>query len=481
MNDCPAKREKRSVAVIGGGITGMAAAYELAQHGDEVRFDLYEASDRLGGAIWTEEVDDWLVEMGPDMFTTKEPFALDLCRRLGFEEQLIGTRTERRGAYIVRRGKLIPVPSGMALMAPQKVSTILASPLLSWSGKSRLLCEAVVPRMRNNEDESLERFARRRFGTEVYEWLIQPLVSGIYTADPTTLSMQATMSEFLEMEQQHGSLIRAALKKRRELAKQGAGTAGARYGLFMAPKAGMGELIRTIHGHLPQGSVRMKTPVTGLERLPESGGWQLNHQAGSDCYDHIIICTRAFDAARLVESESQALSEQLQAIEYASTAVAVLVAPRDQISHEIDAFGFVVPLAEQRQIIAGSFANHKFEGRAPDDHVIMRVFIGGACQADLLQQTDEELIQLAKDELKPLIGLRSDAVRFSNLVRWNQAMPQYTLGHLNRVAHIEELSNKIEALELAGNAYRGVGIPACIRSGQLAAQRALEMRLENSQ
>lgn len=469
----------RRLAVIGGGVTGLAAAYALYCREPKSEVVLFEASSRTGGVIQTLESESCLVELGPDMFTTRETGALHLCRQLGIEEQLLSTETRRRGALIAKRGKLHPVPEGLALMAPHQLRSILRTPLLSWRGRMRLVGESLVPRKNTTGDESLESFACRRFGREAYEWLIQPLVSGIYTADPKKLSMNATMSEFLEMERSAGSVIRATLRREREKLRtqaEAADASGARYGLFLAPQGGMEAITKALANALSRDRIRLNSPVRKLKRGHESNCWELHfdEESPTQSFDGVVIAARAPVAGRLISNVSETLDEQLQTIPYASSAVVVMIVPRAQVAHPLAAFGLVIPMAERRQIIAASFSNHKFAGRAPDDRIIIRTFIGGACQPELLNRSDAELLDLARTELVELIGLKSNPhVEFSQVVRWNEAMPQYHLGHRDRVAKIEAMMEELPGCELAGNAYHGVGIPACITSGQQAAERLL--------
>lgn len=471
------------VAVLGGGITGLAAAHALVKNESDLEMTLFEASSRVGGVIETLQLDSLIVELGPDMFTTRDPEALQLCRELGIAEQLIGTETKRRGAFIVKHGRLHRVPEGMALMAPQRLRAIWQTPLLSWRGRLRLIGESLIPPKTSDNDETLESFACRRFGKEAYQWLIQPLISGIYTADPKKLSMQATMGEFLEMERAAGSIIRATLRKKRDKQRglantpdDSADSTGARYGLFLAPRTGMETITRALADAIGHQRIRLNAPVRRMQQNQHEKRWTLNFDRGREAeeFDAVVIATRAPVAGQIIQDVSQELADQLRAIPYASTAVAVLVVPRDRISHPLDSFGMVVPLAEHREIIAASFANHKFSGRAPEDRVIIRVFIGGACQPELLQRSDSELLELATRELTELIGLDAKApLDRSQVVRWNHAMPQYHVGHRERVAKIETLVSQLDRCELAGNAYHGVGIPACIASGQQAAMRVL--------
>ena len=460
----------KKIAVIGGGISGLAAAYRLIELDDLLQVTLFEASERVGGVLRTEQRDGFLVEHSADMFTTKDPWALDLCRRIGFEDQLIETNLEHRKAFIVHRGKLVDVPAGFSLMSPSRVWPILTTPLLSWQGKLRLGCEYFTKRRQDERDESLASFSRRRMGREVYERIIQPVVGGIYTADPEKLSMTATMPQFVQMEREYGSMIRGMKKADRENNARRAAS-GARYGLFLAPRNGMSSFVQAIVRRLPEGCIQLNSQVEKLNRSGQR--WQLSISGQQIDFDAVIIATHAGRAAPIVESTSAELSGDLASIVHAGAAVVVLGFRRSQVEHPLNGFGFVVPLVEQRNILACSFSSVKFDGRAPDDSVLMRVFVGGACQSELAELPDHKLLPLVQQELEQLLGAKGDPM-FSEIIRWRQTMPQYHVGHLELVERIEQRVEQLPYLALAGNAYRGVGIPFCIKSGEQAAERILK-------
>ncbi len=486
----------RRVVVVGGGITGLAAAHRCRELDPTVEIVLLEASDRWGGVLETVCSDGFLLERSADNFISNVPYAVNLCRRLGLESELLSTDDRYRRAFVVRRGRLYPVPDGFMLMAAQKAWPVLTSRLLSPWGKARLLGEYFVP-SRPVDDESLASFARRRLGREAFERLVQPLVGGIYTADAEKLSLAATLPRFLEMERVHGGLIRAALRQRKQergaAATPGAakGESGARYSLFLAPRLGMAQMVEALvqklaGAHLvgnatvrqitpsPQGDweVRFRAEATGGAALPGAqaaeGGQTLVRAHG------VLIATPAYHAAGLVGGFDAGLADELNRIEYAGSAIVSLGYRRDQVRHRLDGFGFVVPAVENRSILAGSFSSVKFAGRAPDDCVLIRVFLGGASHPELVELPESELQAIAERELKSLLGT-SGAPRLAMATRWRRRMPQYHLGHVERVARIEAAAARHAGLELAGSAYRGVGIPDCIRSGESAAERLLGM------
>jgi oxygen-dependent protoporphyrinogen oxidase len=472
MSD-PHQTSIHRVAVIGGGISGLAAAHRLAELDPTLAITLFESSDRLGGVVQTVERDGYLIEKASDMFITRDPWAIDLCRRIGFEQELIETTKGKRRAFVVRRGNLHPIPEGFTLMAPVKVWPVVATPILSPWGKLRLACEYVIPPKKDDVDESLHSFATRRMGRETYERLVQPLISSIYTADPRKLSMRASMPQFFGMERKYGSIARGMrrLAKSKANAKRSEvqGT-GARYELFVTARHGLESLIQAVAKRLPEGSVRLKTTIEKLEARA-AGGWNVIPANGQpQPFDAVIVGTPAGQAASLLADVDKTLSEHLQAIPYAGTVILAMAFRREQIAHPLDGTGYVVPLSEQRKVLSVSFSSIKFAGRAPEDGVLMRVFVGGACQAELLDLDDHQLRHLVEQELREVLGLQGRP-QFCEFFRWPRAMPQYHVGHLQRVDEIENLVAALPNFALAGNAYRGVGIPYCIHSGEQAAEK----------
>jgi oxygen-dependent protoporphyrinogen oxidase len=471
------------IAVIGGGITGLAAANRLRELVPTAELSLFEASSRLGGVLETVEQNGFLIERSADNFLTTPDAALELCRRLGMENELVRTNESRRRAFVVRNGKLLPVPEGFFLMSPRKLLPMLRSPLLSIAGKLRLLAEPLIPRgpiaLAHNDlaaDESVASFVRRRLGREVFERFVEPLVAGIYTADPEKLSMAATMPRFVEFERQYSSLLRATLGQ----SSSDKSTSGARYGLFLTPKRGLQSLVKRLADRLPADAIHLNTNITRINR--ESGKWQLAFNPQSEIrnpkssFDAIIIALPAYCAARLLDSTNSQLASELDSIGYAGCAVVSLGFHRSQIDHPLDGFGFVVPQSEPLRIIAGSFASLKYPGRAPRNDVLIRTFIGGALHPEFLDLPDGDLRRIAQDELGELLRITGMPTT-ADIARWPRSMPQYHVGHLARVARIEQLVGSYPTLALAGNAYRGVGIPQCIASGEAAAEGVTRGRI----
>ncbi len=464
---------RQRVAVIGGGISGLAAANYLNQTEPHVDVVLLEANRRLGGVIKTKKKEGFLVESAADNFITTSPIAIDLCRQLGLEEELIETNAQGRGAMVLCKGRLEPIPAGFLVMAPSRIWPILTTRILSTIGKLRAGIEYFIPSRKQPGDESLKSFVCRRFGSEMFERLVQPLVGGIYTADPSRLSIAATMPRFPQMERDHGSLLRAMLHQRgkQDKPKPESG-GGARYSQFMTLRGGMSTLVDALAKSLPENSIRLNAPVCAI--VPKDDGrWTIRVAKGNPQWldvDGVIVAAPANHAAAMLATTDPLMAETLSQIEYASCAVVSLGYRRDQIKHPLGSFGFVVPIVERRLILSCSFSSLKYPDRAPAEHVLMRVFIGGACQSGLLRLPREQLIQLAEQELAELLGIKGSPV-LRELTMQSGAMPQYHVGHCERVDFLDQQLARHPSLALAGSALRSVGVPGCIESGQKAAAR----------
>lgn len=458
------------VAVVGGGITGLAAAHRLRELAPEAEVVLLEASSRLGGVLETRQVDGFLLEAAADGFLTTPAAAVNMCQRLDLAESLQSPDARHRRAFVVCRGRLQPVPEGFTVLAPSRLWPLVTSPIMSLRGKARAAWEWFVPPRRDDDDESLQSFVCRRFGRQVYERLAQPLVGGIYTADPERLSIEATMPRFRQMEREHRSLLRAMLHNQRTAPAQPG--SGARYAQFAAPQQGMSSLVAALARQLSPQTLRLDSPVDAIVPL-EASRWLLSiggPRPERIPVDGLIVATPAYQSARMLEQVDGSAAAELREIDYASCAIVSLGYRRDQIGHALDGFGFVVPLAEDRMILSCSFASVKYGGRAPEDEVLLRVFIGGACQAGLLRLRKSELMALAEAEVSELLAIRGQP-SLKHIVYHPRAMPQYHVGHRRRVAGIEASLERYPTLALAGSALHGVGVPSCVQSGESAAER----------
>lgn len=467
------------VVIIGGGLAGLAAAEAAAAAGSPGRrVTMIEASGRFGGVLGTARHDDgWLVERSADCFLAARPEGIALVERLGLSRAIVGVDPRVRRALVWHQGRAVPVPHGFRLLAPGRISGILASPLLSFQGKARILAERWVPRRRTGDEESLEQFVIRRLGREAFERLVQPLAAGIWTADPAKLGMAAACGEFLAMEQERGSLW-AGEGARLAKAPPAADATGARYGQFVTFSSGMETLPRALVEHVQNRGVTMIT--ARAERIVRSGDhWNVTvARSGADAAadvlaaDAVVVAVPAAPAAVLLAGVDPAIAAELAGIVYAGSAIVSLGLRREQVTHPLDAAGLVVPRVAGRRALAISFSSSKFPGRAPAGCVLIRVFLGGALDPSALELGDDALVALARDEAAVLVGATGEPLMIQ-VDRWGGSMPQYHVGHADRVSRIEAAIARHPGLALAGAAYRGVGIPQVIASGQAAVARAV--------
>jgi len=465
----------KRVIVIGGGIAGLAAAHRLTElataKSQSIDIKLLEASSRLGGAICSTRVGDFLVEAGPDSFITEKPWALKLCERIGLTPRLVSTQSAYQQIFIVHDGKLVALPEGFFLLAPTRLWPFIQTPLFSWAGKLRMASELLLPRGELNGDESLGAFVRRRFGAEALERVAQPLVGGIYASDPDQLSLSATMPRFKEMERKNRSVIYAMWAAQRQRAKTATSAetgSGARWSLFVTLAGGMQELVDGLARRLPNGSVQLNCAAREL-KCHSDGTWRV--AMGSEEIieaDAVILAAPAFRASDLLLPIDNSAAAELKAISYASTATVSLAYRRKDFPQAPNSFGFVVPAIERRKIMACTFSSLKYPGRAPEDCILLRAFVGGSLQAELFDQKDADMEQTVRGELASLLGV-SAAPIFSRIWRHPNSMPQYHVGHDARVSRIEAALKNFSTLALAGSAYHGVGISDCVRTGEEAA------------
>ncbi len=430
--------------------------------------------------------DGFLLEGGPDSFISEKPAALELARRLGLGPRVIETNAVHRRSFVVRGGRLRPTPEGFQLLAPSRLLPFLTSDIFTWRGKARMALDLVLPRRTTAgdvEDESLADFVRRRFGREALERMAQPMVGGIYTADPEHLSLRATMPRFLEMERKDRSLIlsmwKAARRQKAERGRQTTGTSGARYGLFLSFDEGMQTLSDALAARLPQTAVRLDTKVESVTLDGDGRRWLVRTSGGEDVRaDGVIIALPAYGAARLVREADGGLADELDAIPYASTATVNLAYRRADIPHPLDGFGFVVPRVERRATLACTFSSVKFPGRAPEGHALLRAFVGGALQPEMFALDEDQMTAAVRRDLRDLLGVEAPPL-FSHVEKWPRSMAQYHLGHRELVGRIRARLRRLPALELCGNAFEGAGVPDCVRGGEEAA-RALQAQLNST-
>ena len=472
-NAIESNQQPLRIAVVGAGIAGLAAAITVRQNRPAAEVTIFESSGRAGGVLETIYDAPYLIERSADNFATLIPDALDLCKLTGYADEMISPQPNGRQAFVLNRGRILPIPVGFSLVQPTRVWPILTTGTLSVAGKLRMLSEYFVKARRSDEDESLQSFATRRLGREAFENLVEPIVSGIFTADPTRLSMQATLPQFVKMEREHGGLIRGYLAARRQDAAAVARRAsGARYDQFMAPRQGMSHWIKHLEGFLPAGSIRFQQTVRSVER-GEGSTWLVRTAAEALPYDGVIMATPVKHTAECLRDTAPTLSASLRQIEYASSAVVVVIVDRADIKGRVDGFGLIVPAREGRPVLAISYTSNKYAGRVPDDQLMLRIFLGGATQPEVVLRSDDELMQLATQQLREILDWRGQRCRWQGLVRWNEAMPQYHLGHTQRVDAIMEEVRQLGTIRLCGAGYSGVGIPQTVRSARTAVEDLL--------
>jgi protoporphyrinogen/coproporphyrinogen III oxidase len=455
------------IAIIGGGISGLAAAFALEMDrraGVDVDYVLYEASTRLGGVLRTDYIDGCVVEAGPDSFITEKPWAADLCRALGLGDQLIGSNDADRKTYILTKGRLVVMPDGLMFMVPTKILPTGFSALFSWKTKLRMTQELFHPPRAVDHDESVAAFVERHYGAEMVDRLADPLLSGVYGGEAASLSVRAVLPRFAEMERMHGSLGRAMLAARK---KTPAGPRKAAPTLFTSLKNGMQHLAETAVSRLTPTALLTNVPVQAVQR--EAGSWVVSAGMQSDEFDSVIIALPASAAAQVLRMVSPELSAELAAIQYSSSITVGLGYDRQVRQSLPPGFGFLVPRSEGKKLLAATFVHNKFPHRAPEDRALLRCFFAGKNAEDVWQLSDESIIGIVRNELQQILGLRADPL-FARVYKWKSAMAQYGVGHLDRLDRMERLREQLPGLALAGNAYRGIGVPDCVRSGRDAAK-----------
>lgn len=470
--------EPGQVVIVGGGIAGLTAAHRLSRDaldgGPRPRITLIEAEPRLGGKILTERVAGLVIEGGPDSFLSAKPAATRLCEELGLGDRLIGTREQGGGTSILRGARLEPLPEGITMLVPTKLRPLLRSRLLSNRAKLRMALEVFIPPRRDDSDESVASFVRRRFGDEAFERMAQPLLSGIYAGDAEQLSLAATFPRLRETERTHGSLVRGMLAQRREAGSRPAPSApaGQQRSAFLSLRGGLGELVGALVAALDGVDVRTATIARAIEPRV-GGGYRVRLADGATVdADALLLATPAWVTADLVKDFAPELAAALRGIPYVSTATITLGYRRAEVERPGAGRGFVIPRVENRELTAVTWVSNKFAGRAPNDIAIVRGFVGRAGREGAADLPDELLLRLVTEELREILGLTASPL-LTRIYRWHRALPQYVLGHGERLAVIDRALDDLPGLLLLGAAYRGVGIPDCIQSGGDAAARAL--------
>jgi protoporphyrinogen/coproporphyrinogen III oxidase len=461
----------KRIAIIGGGISGLAAAFALEKQrrgGAPLEYALFESSPRFGGVVATERVDGCIVEAGPDSFLTEKSWASDLCREVGLSDQLIGSNDATRKTYILVEGNLVAIPDGLMFMVPTKIKPMLFSPLFSTATKLRMACEWFQSPRKSDADESAASFVDRHYGKEMVDRLADPLLSGVYGGEASQLSVRAVLPRFVEMETVHGSLGRGMLAAGKKIVASLAEPKP----LFTSLKDGMQQMVEAVVSLLPGSALHSGTPVQRLQ--PQNGGWIVSTNSSSEHFDAVVVATPANTAAELMQAASTNLAAELRGIPYTSSITVNLGYDRRVRTSLPPGFGFLVPRSEGKRLLAATFVHNKFPYRAPEDRALLRCFIGGARNEQVLQASDEEILRIVREDLRTIIGIEADPI-FVRIYRWKGAMAQYNVGHLERLQRIDNLLQQLHGVALAGNGYRGIGVPDCIRSGSEAAGKVLRL------
>lgn len=465
----------KKTAIIGTGIAGLSAAYSLEKKardaGLDLKIDLFEKNGRTGGTILTETVNDFIIEGGPDCVFSEKPEALKLCRELNLEDRLLKTNEDKKGTFVFWKGKLHDLPEGVMLMVPTMIMPMLFSTLITLPGKLRMGFELFIPKKTSPTEETLAQFVTRRFGRELLDKIAEPLVAGIHAGDPETMSIKSSFPRFVDLEENYRSLIKGMIIRKKEMTAMMKGWEP-RYTMFMTIKEGLQALPDALKDRLELTDLKLHTEVTGIDKKPE--GFEIVTAGGSaTVYDSVIIATPAHAASGITEGLSPALSEHLGRIPYVSTATVSLGYSKNQITHVPIGFGFIVPRISGRKIMAATFTSTKFSHRAPEGNELLRVFVGGASNEDLVFQDDEDMVTMVREELKDILNLHAVPL-FSKVYRWEKAMPQYVVGYMEGLNRMEEILSGFPGLYLAGSAYNGIGISDCIVSADKAAEKTLK-------
>lgn len=463
----------KRIVIVGGGVTGLAAAHALEEGEERCEVTIVEAHAHLGGNLVTVRHNGFTLDAGPDSWSAAKPHATRLARALGLGDELIGTRPDTRRVYIVWQRRLYPMPEGLILGVPTEVRPLLETELLGWDAKMRAGLDLLVPprRWREDDDESIASFVSRRLGGEVAERIAGPLLGGIFAGDPASLSVRACAPQLVEAEQTHGSVVMAmrALKEKRRAEAAGE----VRPSNFLSLKRGVGDLILNLAHKLRDAEVFTSRAARRVHRLPGGdarGRWAVETSGGPLYADEVILAVPGSVAAPLVKDLDPELSAMCGAIDYASTAVVFLAYREVDVRHPLDAFGFLVPRGEDRPILACTFVSSKWDHRAPAGQVLLRLFLGGAGDPRLCERPDAELVRIAEEQVLDLLAI-DRAPMFSKVFRFTRASPQPHVGHLARMRRLLARAATHRGLYIGGNGYVGGGIPDAVRQGEEIAAR----------
>jgi len=451
-----------STVIIGGGISGLSAAYYLAKRG--IPSTILESRPRLGGVIQTERVEGCTIEAGPDSFLSAKPAALELIRDLGMSDEVIGSNDHLRITFVKKNGRLVPLPDGLMMMVPTKILPLLTTGLLSPGTKVRMGMELLrAPKLRG-DDESVADFVREHYGQEAVDYLAEPLLSGIYGGDPRELSVKSVLPRFVELSEKYGSLTRGVLASRALAPKPKGGPAP----LFRTLKGGLGDLVEAIARAIATHSTVRTGRAEAIER--SGAGYRVRVAGEWMEAEQIVLACEAHSASTLIQGLDARAAELLGAVGYSSSMTVAIGYRAADLTQRPEGFGFLVPKKERKRLVACTWVGTKFSHRVPDDKVVARCFLGGAADAGILNESDGAVIAAVTGELREIAGITATP-SFTRVARWPRAMAQYPVGHGARIAELEARTAALPGLYLAGNAYQGIGIPDCIRMGRAAANK----------
>ncbi|MCX7770260.1 MAG: protoporphyrinogen oxidase [Proteobacteria bacterium] len=449
----------KKVAIIGSGVSSLASAVMLKEAG--IDFVIYEKESQLGGKIKTEYINNFTIEAGPDSYLPEKFWSVQLIKKVGLEEEMLCSNDEHKGTFIYSNGKLHPLPEGVMLMVPTMIMPLLKSSLISWPGKIRMGLELFIPPKKDDSDESLAQFVTRRLGRECLEKIAEPLVAGIHTSNPDNMSVKATFPRFIEMEKKYGSLIKGMVQamKNKPAPQQNA----KKMTYFMSLKKGMEQLVEACKKFIGEDRIITNKQVVSITKDNAKFIIKTNDNFEDD-YDYIIAGTPSYTTADIIKGFDPDLAKLLSRIEWSSSATISLAYKRDDINVDLKGFGFIVPKIENRRINACTWSSIKWSYRSPDDHILIRSFVGGGHHEELVNEGDEKLVDIVREELRDIVGIKAQPV-LSKVYRWYNGMPKYTVGHLERIQEIDNYLKKHPGLYLIGCSYKGIGIGDCVKSG----------------
>lgn len=478
----------KKVAIIGGGITGLTAAYELnkksSQLQEPLEIKVFEKSSIPGGVFRSEKVDGFLIEGGPDSFEMYKPAPIELAKELGIEDQVIDANEEWHTTFLYINSKLQEIPKGLLGLVPQNLFSLAFCPYLSWKAKFRAAMEFFTPPVtETNSDLSIAEFYKKRFGNEVFENMAEALFGSIYACVPETISLKACWPRGMEMEKQYGSLLRGMLKRRREMKKlssKAKTSTQKQASMFKSFKEGMRQLIEALVKAIPEETIVLNKAVKTIKYDSENKKYNLIFEDGENYQADVCIVATApsYATAEIIRELDSGIADMLLRIPFASSATVSLAYKKSEFEHPLNGFGFLVPRKEKTTVKASTWSSTKFPGRAPEDGVLVRCFVGNAQEETIVYRSDEEILNAVFTDLEKIMGVRAKPL-FYRIYRWPNAMPQYILGHGERIKFIEEREARHPGLYLVGNAYRGLGIGDCINEGRRAAQKSLEFINKN--